>query len=765
MNRNLPFTPEPRDGRVKFSRFHRSVSNFRKPRITGMAAAIALGLICSFQADKAAAQDPVYEFSSQEMLSNRGLHSGNIALQEFRRVRANLLRDVSQRGGVFQLKEHGFTADYLDNNTLKYNLYHSTGEDASGRSVPINSVAHQIGSDNIFTGLSGGAVGISEPNLLVESEFTTGDLIVDFNAYEDYWVVVDKLEADRGSISNFGNGIGIGSARADEPDGQWDSYGIFYAVIASYEISPALTEISMDPIQGNDATLNITSHKDAMGYYVVVPTSAMAPRSQQIVDGVDYSGVGVVASGSFPMEAGVPATAEISGLNPSTNYQAYAVGISNVDDLLGRRTLPIAFTTSSNTAPAISGGAAQVICMGDESDEIPFIISDSETAADDLLLTAASSNTALVADENIVFSGEGENRTVRVNPTEGETGSAEITLTAADPEGSTASVSFNFTVSELPAAEAVSVAAGCSDSFDGSVSVSVSGGTEPYEFLWSNGATTADVDELIADIYSVEVTDANGCKGSAEVEVAVLDETAPTIDCSNLTAMCEGVYEYGDLVSVEDNCSATFTQTAGPEVGELVEPGQYEVEFTAEDASGNTSICTTTVDVLAYPEVSLGEDTTVAIGNTITLVAGDDPDHSYLWNTGETTNEITITVEEDVTVSVTVTNALGCGESDEINITSTINMSTATSANGSTFKLFPNPGTDRVNLSFGLNEPLSKAAIAIYDLQGKQLQTTQLKVIENGQVVSLDISQLQKGMYIATIATEGERMTVRFSKN
>ena len=198
MNRNLPFTPQPRDGRVKFSGFRKSVSNFGKPRFTGMVAAIALGLICSFQADKAAAQDPVYEFSPQEMLNNHGLQSGNIALQEFRRVRANLLRDVSKRGGVFQLKEHGFTADYLDDNTLKYNLYHSTGEDINGRAVPINSVAHQIGSDNVFTGLSGGVAGISEPNILVESEFTTDDLIVDFNAYEDYWVVVDKLEGDRG---------------------------------------------------------------------------------------------------------------------------------------------------------------------------------------------------------------------------------------------------------------------------------------------------------------------------------------------------------------------------------------------------------------------------------------------------------------------------------------------------------------------------------------------------------------------------------------
>lgn len=512
------------------------------------------------------------------------------------------------------------------------------------------------------------------------------------------------------------------------------------------------------------ATLNATSHKDATGYYVVVSAGSTAPKSQQIVDGTDYATATVVASGSFAMEAGTPATAEISGLAPSTSYHAYVVGVSSVDALLGRRTLPISFTTASNSPPAISEVTPQAVCMDSESGDISFTVSDVESAAVDLTVTGVSANTALVADENIVISGEGENRIVRVNPTAGETGIAEITLTVTDPEGSTAAISFNFTVRELPEAETASVPAGCIDSNDGSVSVSVSGGTEPYEYLWSTGATTTSVDELSPDTYSVDVTDANGCKGNADVDVIVLDETAPTIDCSGFTAICEGVYEYGEMVSVQDNCSATFTQTSGPEVGAVVAPGQYEVEFTAEDASGNTSTCSTVVDVLAYPAVNLGEDTTIVEGTTITLVAGDDPDHSYLWSTGETTSEITVTVEADVTIGVTVTNALGCADNDEINITSTINMSTETLSNGSTFKLYPNPGTDMVNLSFGLNEPLSKANITIFDLQGKELFSKQMNLIENGQVVSLDISQLQHGMYMASITTERERMTLRFSK-
>src|SRR5690606_5478207 len=46
---------------------------------------------------------------------------------------------------------------------------------------------------------------------------------------------------------------------------------------------------------------------------------------------------------------------------------------------------------------------------------------------------------------------------------------------------------------------------------DGSATVSVTGGTAPYNYLWSNGATTATATGLIAGNYVVTVTDANGC--------------------------------------------------------------------------------------------------------------------------------------------------------------------------------------------------------------------------------------------------------------
>lgn len=52
----------------------------------------------------------------------------------------------------------------------------------------------------------------------------------------------------------------------------------------------------------------------------------------------------------------------------------------------------------------------------------------------------------------------------------------------------------------------------CYNSYDGSIDLSISGGTSSYSFIWSNGSTSEDISNLTANTYFVTVTDANGCK-------------------------------------------------------------------------------------------------------------------------------------------------------------------------------------------------------------------------------------------------------------
>jgi Secretion system C-terminal sorting domain/Immune inhibitor A-like, MAM domain len=55
---------------------------------------------------------------------------------------------------------------------------------------------------------------------------------------------------------------------------------------------------------------------------------------------------------------------------------------------------------------------------------------------------------------------------------------------------------------------------------DGSVDLTVSNGTSPYAYNWSNGATTEDLTGIAGGAYNVIVTDSNGCMDSTTVVVS-----------------------------------------------------------------------------------------------------------------------------------------------------------------------------------------------------------------------------------------------------
>jgi len=71
-----------------------------------------------------------------------------------------------------------------------------------------------------------------------------------------------------------------------------------------------------------------------------------------------------------------------------------------------------------------------------------LVIGDSESPAEQLVLTGRSSNTNLVRNEDIVFSGSGSNRTVTITRQSNQIGSASIIITVMDPQGGNSSGSF-----------------------------------------------------------------------------------------------------------------------------------------------------------------------------------------------------------------------------------------------------------------------------------------------------------------------------------
>ena len=116
----------------------------------------------------------------------------------------------------------------------------------------------------------------------------------------------------------------------------------------------------------------------------------------------------------------------------------------------------------------------------------------------------------------------------------------------------------------------------CKTAKTGAIDVTVSGGNAPYQYAWSNGAITQNIANLSAGVYSVTVTDANGCSLTKQATLTqpdslqailtntnILCKTAKTgaidVTVSGGNAPYQYVWSNGAITQNTANLSAGFT--------------------------------------------------------------------------------------------------------------------------------------------------------------------------------------------------------------
>ncbi|MFK7948584.1 MAG: hypothetical protein AB8G11_13420 [Saprospiraceae bacterium] len=213
----------------------------------------------------------------------------------------------------------------------------------------------------------------------------------------------------------------------------------------------------------------------------------------------------------------------------------------------------------------------------------------------------------------------------------------------------------------------------CNGNSDGSINLSVSGGTQPFSFSWNNGAVTQNIDNLPAGNYSVTITDAKNCQTNLTVVVTEPIFLAGTISKTNVS--CNG----------GNDGIATFSPTGGTAPYSYVwstVPPQFSA--TANNLSAGTYYVTVTDannctynDSIIITEPFLLTGTTSVVQNVscqgaddgvaeIVPVGGVFP-YTYQWSNGDITNVIG-NLSQGI-YYVTVTDANGCTFTNNITIT------------------------------------------------------------------------------------------------
>ncbi len=417
---------------------------------------------------------------------------------------------------------------------------------------------------------------------------------------------------------------------------------------------------TVSPTNTTSYTVTVTDSKGCVGTDVVVVTVNPKPNVDLGADvaicaGDSKSLSAVVTSGTFPYtyawsNSGTSATISVSPATTTT----YAVtvtdskGCTDVDQVV----------VTVNPLPVANAGVDQAICVGASAN----------------LSASASSG---MAPYSYAWSNGANTAATSVSPSSTTT----YTVTVTDSKGCTDVDQVVVTVNPNPVANAGADKETCIGTAV-SLSVSGTGGMSPYTYAWSSGATTAStsVNPTSTTTYTVSVTDSKGCLGTDQVVVTV--NPKPNANAGADQTICVGSSATLGASATSGTAPYTYLWSNGATTASTsVSPSNTTTYgVTVTDSKGCIGTDEMVVTVNPKPTVDLGADKTICQGLSTTLsasVSGGQAPYSYLWNNGATTASTSVSPSNTFTYIVTVTDARGCSNTDQV----TVNVNPAPVAN------------------------------------------------------------------------------------
>lgn len=422
----------------------------------------------------------------------------------------------------------------------------------------------------------------------------------------------------------------------------------------SYLWTPGnLTTATINNLCAGTYSVVVTDQADgstASGTITITQPTQLTLSLQSVVNSFcnqNNGSISVIASGGTP-----PYTyswAPCCGFGNTLSNASAGTYTCTVTDSNGC-TAVIAATISNQPGPTslTASAAPATICSGGSSVLTPTVVGGS-------------------APYSYLWTNPGNslNSTTIASPTATPTVTTTYTVMVSDANGCQLSNVVTVFVNQAVAANISSTDPTCNQS-NGSLTVNVTQAAPPYTILWSNTQTTPTISNLSAGLYSVTVTDNNGCtlnlsQGLNNVGGPTLSTSSTSTGCTNgnngtATVTPSGVAPFTYL------WNTTPAQTSATATG--LTSGNYMVSVT--DAIGCVTTASETVSALAgnlymYAMQTAAANCSTSTGSATTYVQGGTAPYSYAWSTGATTPGIT--TAPGGLYTVTVSDANGCSSS------------------------------------------------------------------------------------------------------
>ncbi|MDX1407838.1 MAG: PKD domain-containing protein, partial [Saprospiraceae bacterium] len=299
-----------------------------------------------------------------------------------------------------------------------------------------------------------------------------------------------------------------------------------------------------------------------------------------------------------------------------------------------------------------------------------------------------------------------------INPADADypaPGSHVYTVTITDANGCTDEASVSVTVESPPSITASAASAVCANQDIVFSATATPGDGTIVAYSWSGpfGYTSSAEDPVLSPgdagypspgvhVYTVTVTDDNGCTDEDSVTITIQDP--PTVSASAAAETCGNVAISLSATGVQGGAAITGYSWSGPNgfsttvEDPVINPGDasypatgtHQYYVTVTDANGCTDSASVTVVINAPPTVTAASSTTICGNDNIVLdatgVNGTGTIVSYAWSgpagfTSSSEDPTILTTDPEYpgagtfTYYVTVTDDNGCTGTDDIQIT------------------------------------------------------------------------------------------------
>lgn len=622
-------------------------------------------------------------------------------------------------------------------------FYAFKSDTAGGISINVPVSIYLAGPDSLPTGAP-----LVTTNVLVDTTFGGGTLtafeqfatFAPVTVTQPYCVVIEN---------NSPNGVGLVYNSFTNGDGgqQWlAGANIAGTWINAYNINIGGTPLDADVLVYPYVSYDLTSSfGSSRSYMCAAGVVTFTDSSSTILTDPMYNRAAffnaLAVSYSYDLGDGSPITNVIDTTHTYTTPPPYTV--IQYDTILGWNTFcaasdttvlaPITLTTTNNTTVSNCNQSTGTATANAQLGIAPYTYQWDVAASSQTTATA----TGLMAGAYVVT----------FTDTEGCFGSD--TFTVANP----ASPSLTTLVNAPYNGANIS----CNGLSDGSADATGTGGTTPYTYQWdaaTGNQTTPDATGLGAGVYMVTLTDAANC---TDVDTVTLTEPSALTSTSTTTAnvSCNGGADGAAFVSLTggtapytyawDNASTSDSITG-------LTAGNYIA--TATDVNGCTVVATTVVitepTLLTSTIVDNGDGSATATG------AGGTGAYTYQWDAaaGNQTTATAISLTNNTTYSVTITDANGCTSVANVTVTF-VGVKDIAFLNN--LSIFPNPASTKVFVDLDM-KAANDVSIRIVNVTGQTVLTQNLGNIQS-QRIELNTTSLARGVYMINFKIGAEMIT------